>query len=62
MLVCDYCKHKMTRDNIRTIKIQVYCRPWEDDIEREFEICPQCASKLIKKLEEDTSEAEKPMW
>lgn len=62
MLVCDYCKHKMTKDNIRKIKIQVYCRPWEDDIEREFEICPKCASFLIRELEKDTSEEEESTW
>ena len=62
MLVCDYCKHKISRDEVRKIKIEVCCKPWEDEVNREFEICPQCASKLINKLEEDTYKAEEPEW
>ena len=62
MLVCDYCKHKITRDNVRKIKIQVLCKPWEEYIEREFEICPRCASKLINELEKDTSDTGESSW
>ena len=62
MLVCDYCKHKMYKSNIRKIKIQVLANPWNDETEREFEICPQCASKLINEFEKDTDKAEEPAW
>ena len=51
MLICDFCRGKLDKSNRRTVKIAVPPdNHWQADIEREFEVCPECADRLTKIL------------
>lgn len=51
MLVCDNCRCAMDKYRRREVKITIPSdNPWQGDSEKVFEICPDCADRLVQML------------
>lgn len=51
MLICDYCRCGMDKNNKREIKITISeDNPWHNIDKKNFEVCPECAHRITKIL------------